>query len=200
MKKLLFIVLVVLALIIGLYPLMYAFVESKHTFLKTKLPELLNDPIWKFAFLSHISFGALALFIGWRQFGDSFRSKNLSLHRIIGKIYITSVLISSITAIYIGYFANGGIISALGFMSLGFIWLTVTLLAWFKIKRGNIVAHQILMVYSYSCTFAAVTLRLWYPLLNSITAGSDKSYLIVAWLCWIPNLLAAYLINRKRTL
>jgi hypothetical protein len=42
-----------------------------------------------------------------------------------------------------------------------------------------------------------VTLRLWYPLLKSITGDPDNSYIAVAWLCWVPNLLFAYFINRK---
>ncbi|OCA80154.1 hypothetical protein BBH99_04720 [Chryseobacterium contaminans] len=67
----------------------------------------------------------------------------------------------------------------------------------FSDQKGEYDKAQQFMVYSYACTFAAVTLRLWYPLLQNITHDPDKSYLAVAWLCWLPNLLAAYWINKK---
>jgi hypothetical protein len=50
------------------------------------------------------------------------------------------------------------------------------------------------MVRNFSLTFAAVTLRLWLP--ASVAAGVpfDLAYTVVAWLCWVPNLVAAELL------
>ncbi|WP_045491470.1 DUF2306 domain-containing protein [Chryseobacterium sp. StRB126] len=197
MRKPLFIIICILALLIGAYPLIYAFVEHKNTFLGSKSLEILQNQIWKFAFFVHIIFGGISLFIGWRQFGSKFRNKYLTLHRIIGKSYVVSVLISSVSAIYMGIYANGGIISSVGFIMLGFTWFITTLAGVIQIRKRNVIKHQQFMVYSYACTFAAVTLRLWYPLLQSISHDPDKSYLAVAWLCWLPNLLVAYWINKK---
>lgn len=197
MKKFLFIIICFFALIIGMYPLIYAFVEHKNTFLGSKSLEVLQNQFWKFAFFAHIIFGGISLFIGWRQFGDNFRSKYLQLHRIIGKLYVISVIISSVSAIYMGLYANGGIISSAGFICLGVIWLMTTLAGVIYIRKGSVMMHQRLMIYSYACTFAAVTLRLWLPLLNSVTKDPENSYLAVAWLCWLPNLMAAYFINKK---
>ncbi|MCL1671549.1 DUF2306 domain-containing protein [Elizabethkingia ursingii] len=197
MKNFLFVILCIFALLIGLYPFMYAFVDHKHTFLGSKTPEVLHNIIWKLAFYIHITFGGLSLFIGWRQFGKKFRDKHIKLHRNIGKLYIVSVILSSVAGIYMGFYANGGIISATGFILLGLIWFGTTVIALSKIKKGNIKHHQQLMIYSYACTFAAVTLRLWFPLLTVLTKDSANSYLAVAWLCWVPNLVVAYFINRK---
>ncbi|WFB66373.1 DUF2306 domain-containing protein [Chryseobacterium sp. WX] len=197
MKKILFVMMGVLALLIGAYPLIYAFVESKYTFLGSKSPELLHSIIWKTAFFIHITFGGLALFVGWRQFGRSFRTQYMRIHRNIGMFYVVAVTLSSVSAIYMGFYANGGLVSAMGFICLGLIWLLTTLAALAEIRKGNIIRHQQLMTYSYACTFAAVTLRLWLPLLKNITGDPMLSYLVVAWLCWIPNLLVAYFINKK---
>ncbi|MGU3374228.1 DUF2306 domain-containing protein [Chryseobacterium sp. M5A1_1a] len=197
MKKLLFIIMCIFALLIGGYPLIYVFVEHKNTFLGSKSLDVLQNQIWKIAFFAHIIFGGISLFIGWRQFGSKFRNKYLKLHRIIGKTYVVSVLISSVSAIYMGMYANGGIISCAGFVCLGFIWLSTTWIAVVQIRKGNVIKHQQFMIYSYACTFAAVTLRLWFPLLQSVTQDPANSYLAVAWLCWLPNLLVAYFINRK---
>lgn len=111
--------------------------------------------------------------------------------------YVVAVTLSSVSAIYMRFYANGGLVSAMGFICLGLIWLLTTLAALAEIRKGNIIRHQQLMTYSYACTFAAVTLRLWLPLLKNITGDPMLSYLVVAWLCWIPNLLVAYFINKK---
>lgn len=198
-KKIGFVLMGILALLIGMYPLLYAFVEEKYTFLGSKAPEISQDAIWKTAFPAHIVFGGTALFIGWRQFGSSFRNKYIRLHRVIGKMYVIAVVISAVSAIYMGFYANGGLIAAAGFIILGMIWLATTVIAFISIKNGLIIRHQQWMTYSYACTFAAVTLRIWYPLLRNLTGDAEDSYIAVAWLCWIPNLLAAYFINRKIT-
>lgn len=198
MRKLLFVILCILALMIGAYPLTYVFVDHKNTFLNTKSPELLADLVWKSAFFLHIISAGLSLLIGWTQFVNKFRNKHLKLHRVLGKIYITSALIGSISGIYMGFYANEGSIAALGFISLGLIWFIFTLTAFLEIKKRNITLHQQLMTYSYACTFAAVTLRLWYPLLIKITDDKSLSYIAVAWLCWIPNIFVAYFINKKK--
>ncbi|WP_346985900.1 DUF2306 domain-containing protein [Chryseobacterium sp. POE27] len=197
MRKLLFVIMTVLALLIGAYPFLYALVEAKDTFLNSKSPEILHNMLWKTAFWAHIIFGGLALFIGWRQFGSSFRSKYIGIHRILGRIYAIAVVISSVFAIYLGFYANGGLISAIGFVSLGSIWLVTTLCGVMQARNANVILHQQLMTYSYACTFAAVTLRLWYPILKIITGDPADSYIAVAWLCWVPNLLIAYFFNRR---
>jgi len=53
------------------------------------------------------------------------------------------------------------------------------------------------MVRNFALTFAAVTLRLWLP--ASIASGVpfELAYPAVAWLCWVPNLLAAELLLRQ---
>lgn len=197
MKKLLFVIICIFALLIGAYPLIYVFVEHKYTFLGSKSPEILHNLIWRIAFFAHIIFGGISLFIGWRQFGSKFRNKYIRIHRSIGKFYVMSVLISSVSAIYMGFYANGGIVSCGGFIFLGTIWLITTMVAVVQIRKGNVVKHQQFMIYSYACTFAAVTLRIWLPVLKSITDDPDNSYIIVAWLSWIPNILVAYFINRN---
>jgi hypothetical protein len=55
------------------------------------------------------------------------------------------------------------------------------------------------MVRNFALTFAAVTLRLWLP--ASIVSGFpfELAYPVIAWLCWLPNLVAAELLfNRTR--
>jgi hypothetical protein len=47
------------------------------------------------------------------------------------------------------------------------------------------------MIRSYALTFAAVTLRIWLPLGQVLHFDFVEAYRVIAWLCWVPNLLAA---------
>lgn len=182
---------------IGLYPIAYFLVNRKFGLLASKSDELLSNLIWNIGFYGHIVLGGVALLVGWSQFSKKLRSKKLKLHRSLGKVYVISVIISAVCGIYIGFFATGGLISSAGFISLGIIWFTTTLRAFLYIKRGEVTKHQKMMIYSYAACFAAVTLRIWLPILTGIVGDFVPAYRIVAWLCWVPNLLFAYFLVKK---
>lgn len=196
-KKGLWILLVALAIIIGLYPTLYFMIDRKFGLLSSKSTELLTNSFWNIGFYTHIILGGIALLIGWTQFSSKIRIWNLTLHKRIGKIHLVSVIFSSIAGIYISFYATGGLISSLGFICLGIVWFYTTLKAYLYIKNKQIEQHQKMMIYSYAACFAAVTLRIWLPLLTFIYGDFVKAYVIVAWLCWIPNLIVASLITRR---
>lgn len=188
---------IVFAVLIGLYPGIYFLIDRKFGLLGSKPGELLTNTFWNIGFYTHIILGGLALLTGWTQFNSNFRNRNLSLHRRMGMVYIVAVVLSSISGIYIGFFATGGFLSSLGFITLGVVWLVSTVKAYTSIRMGAINIHQRMMIYSYAACFAAVTLRIWLPLLLNIFGDFVTAYTIVAWLCWIPNLMVAYLISRQ---
>lgn len=201
MKKGIWVLLVALAIIIGLYPSIYFFTDREFGLLSSKPIELLTNIFWNIGFYTHIILGGIALLIGWTQFSPKIRVRNLTLHKQIGKIYMIAVLLSSITGIYIALFATGGLICSLGFICLGIVWFYTTTKAYLYIKNKQIEEHQKMMIYSYAACFAAVTLRIWLPLLIMHYDGDFvKGYIIVAWLCWIPNLIVARLITRRLTI
>jgi uncharacterized membrane protein len=193
-KKVLWILLVTLAIVIGLYPTIYFILDKEFGLLGFKSGGLLTDPFWNSAFYMHIFLGGLALLIGWAQFGSNFRTKNRDLHWQIGKVYILSVLSSAVAGIYISFSATGGLLAALGFICLGLVWLVTTLMAFINIKKSRIDVYQKLMAYSYAACFAAVTSRIWLILLVPIFGNFTIVYIIVAWFCWVPNLVVAKLI------
>lgn len=189
-----------LAIGVGLYPLLYVFVDGKIALLASKSDELLADVFWNIGFYGHILLGGVALMIGWVQFSEKIRSRNLSLHRNLGKLYVIAAVISGICGFYIAFNATGGLITTLGFMSLAIVWIFTTLKAYFAIRNGDIQLHQGMMIYSYAACFAAVTLRIWLPLLTAIIGDFTVAYRIVAWLCWVPNMVFAYFWVRRRGL
>lgn len=196
-RKFLWNLMAILAIVIGLYPSIYFTIDRKFGLLGSKSVELLGNTFWNIGFYTHILLGGLALLIGWAQFSSKIRIKNPNSHKRIGQLYVISVILSSIAGICIGFFATGGISSSLGFICLGVIWFSTTVMAYTTIKNSQIINHQKLMIYSYAACFAAVTLRIWLPLLVMLFKDFIPAYTIVAWLCWIPNLFVAYLITRR---
>src|SRR5829696_6233949 len=122
LNKFLKLLMAVLALFIGLYPFRYFFVDRTFGLLQFKSEVLLTNPFWNIGFYTHIVPGGIALLVGWIQFNKQIRTKRLTWHRTIGKIYVLAALVSSIAGIYIGLYATGGMIASLGFMCLGLFW------------------------------------------------------------------------------
>lgn len=195
LNKTTWIIAAVLAIGIGIYPFMYLIVDmTSNGLLASKSDELLASNIYNIGFYSHILFGGIPLLLGWTQFSKKWRAKKLNLHRLFGKLYVITVLISGIAGLYISYYATGSVYTKLGFALLAIAWLVTTIMAYLAIKNKKINKHQKWMIRSYALTFAAVTLRLWLPILPLFGLDFDESYAIVAWLCWVPNLFFAELL------
>lgn len=197
LKKVIKILFAFFAIVVGLYPAIYFIIDRKFGLLQSKSETILTSIIWNTAFYIHIILGGLALLIGWTQFNEKIRINKISLHQKIGKLYVLSALLSATASLYIATFATGGIITSIGFFSLGLTWFYTTLSAYIHIKNMRIDQHQQMMIYSYAACFAAVTLRIWLPLLSMLFQDFNTGYRIVAYLCWVPNLVVAYFIVKR---
>ena len=171
----------------------------EESLLGSKSETLLNSSLYLTAFYTHIFLGGLALLAGFSQFYKKLRRKSPALHRTLGKIYVTAVLLSGLAGLGIAFFATGGIIPALGFAGLAIFWLYTTSNAYASIKKPDIEAHQRWMIRSYALCFAAVTLRLYLPLFTgALNIDFIPAYKIIAWLCWVPNILVAEIFIVRR--
>lgn len=197
MKNTLWVLFGFFALAIGAYPSIYFLVDREFGLLNTKSPELLDNLAWNIGFYTHIIAGGIALLLGWTQFSPRLRNRFLNAHRNIGKIYVITALLSGLAGLSIGFFATGGPIAAAGFISLALVWLYTTWQAFRHIRQGRVAAHEQMMLYSYAACFAAVTLRIWLPLLSMAMQDFVSAYRVVAWLCWVPNLLFIRLFYAK---
>ncbi len=193
-KRASFILLATLATLGGLYPVVYFIIDRRFGLLDLKSEALLANSIWNATFYIHIVLGGVALLIGWTQFVSKWRRRNLRLHRQIGKVYVFTVLVSAVTAVYIAFFATGGLIPSLGFVGMGVVWFITTVKAYRDIRKRKVLSHQRMMIYSYATCLAAVTLRIYLPLFISVFNDFNKAYAVVSWLSWVPNLIVAYFI------
>jgi len=188
------------AIAIGLYPLIYYLVDMHDKgLLSGKTKELLDNVVWHTAFYIHITFGGIALLIGWTQFSKRLRDRYLGTHRMIGKIYVASVMLSSVAGFYIALFASGGITSTLGFGALAVLWFFTVTKAYTTILKRNIKEHENWMIRNYALAFAAVTLRIYLPLSQAVLhVDFITAYRVISWLCWVPNLVIAEMIVSRR--
>lgn len=188
----------VLSVLVGWYPIVYFIFENNFGIFNSKSTVLLTNTFWKTAFYGHIVFGGIALMIGWLQFSKTLRHNRLKLHNTIGKLYTIAVLISGVCGVYIGFFAFGGWPAKSGFITLGMIWIGTTILGYLSIRQTNIIQHKQFFTYSYAACFAAVTLRVWLPLLILVTDDIVGRYQLVAWVSWVPNMGVAYLLIKNK--
>ena len=196
-KKISWIIVVSFAIVIGFYPVIYFLIDRQFGLLGSKDSTVLESIFWNSAFYIHIVLGGISLLTGWMQFSTKLRERNVKIHRALGIVYLLSVILSGSAGLYIAFYATGGIVAKAGFIGLAIVWLVTTLQAYRGILKRKIGLHQKLMIYSYAACLAAVTLRIWLPLLTIAFQDFIPAYRIVAWLCWVPNMVIAFFITRK---
>jgi len=112
----------------------------------------------------HIFFAAIALLTGFLQFNARLRKEKPQLHRLVGKVYISSVLLSGLLAfiiiLYIDNFAK-----ATSFIALTIIWLFTTIKGYVTARQRNFSEHRKWMIRSFGVTLVAVSGRLTVPIL-----------------------------------
>lgn len=164
-------------------------------------------PEQRAVYLAHLTFvvvhvvaSMLAILIGPFQFLPGIRKGRwLKFHRWLGRTYLLGVLFGGLSGLYMAQLAYGGIVSRLGFGTLACLWLYTGYRAYRHIRKKEIEQHRQWMIRNYALTFAGVMLRVWVPL--SMGAGIDftSAYIVIAWLCWVPNLLVAEWMIRSAT-
>lgn len=188
---------VILAALIAAYGFAYVILGSR----------MFNPPLdasfkarpW--GIFTHALFASIALLVGPFQFHRGILLRWRMVHRSLGIAYVLAAIIGSgLVGLYMSWFSYGGWVTHSGFGLLALGVLVTSSLAYFKIRAGEVASHREWMIRSYALIFAAVTLRIWLPLLVIAFSGQfAPAYRIVAWLCWVPNLLVVeWCISRSR--
>ncbi|MFC7775423.1 DUF2306 domain-containing protein [Flavobacterium sp. GCM10027622] len=171
--------------------LKYIPLSAQVAFLNIKQTEVLGVPLYLPIFYAHVLTSVFCLLAGFTQFNNNLLNTKPRIHRWMGKLYVGTILLfAAPSGLFIGCFANGGLISKISFVLLAVLWFYFTLKAFTSIQQRNIAAHQKFMYRSFALTCSAITLRLWKVILVYLFQPSPMDvYQIIAWLGWIPNLL-----------
>lgn len=147
----------------------------------------------------HIAGGMGALLTGPWQFSEKLRMNALNLHRWLGRAYLVSVILGSIAGFGMATVSREGLPTHFGFGVLAVLWFVTAAQAYRVILRGQIETHRLWMIRNFGLSLAAVTLRIELPtMLFALHWSFHVSYIVVSWLCWIPNLLVAeWMIARR---
>lgn len=197
--KFLWVIVVLLALLVGYIPVSYLMYGVAEGYLELKSQAAIGSKVWWFFLYTHMIWGGLAIVIGWIQFNRYLQNRHTGLHRTLGKIYFVAALVCAVAGFYLSLFATGGWIPALGFLMVSVLYFYTTLQGYTAIRNKRLAEHRNFMTYSYALCLSAVNLRLAIPISYLFTDDYIFSYSIIAWAAWIPNLVIAYWINRGRS-
>ena len=142
----------------------------------------------------HLFGGLLALSAGIVQLWLGLTNRIGNLHRNLGKVYVTGVVIGSLGGFYLalnippGYFAY-----AMGLFFLCVAWVTNTGMALWCIRQRQIEQHREWMMRSYVVTFAFVSIRLVSQWLHDYYHQPDVDVAddigtALAWASWAVRL------------
>jgi uncharacterized membrane protein len=110
--------------------------------------------------IPHTICGLVALLAGPVQFSSRLRRRHLKFHRVLGFMYVISVLIGACTGIALAAGRPG----LPGTSMQAAAWIVCTIAAFITACNGQIVQHRQWMVRSYAVTFTFVSsrvLNLW---------------------------------------
>jgi hypothetical protein len=155
---------------------------------------------YRWAIYTHIFASIVALALGPFQFSAKLRSTRMQLHRWLGRLYLAvGVGVGGIAGLFMSFHAFGGLGAKLGFLFLALGWLYTGFRAYVAIRAKGIASHKKWMIRNFSLTFAAVTLRIWLGISFALNIPMEISYPVIAWLCWVPNIVLAELILNKQS-
>jgi len=189
-------IVIIVELVIILKVIQYFTPGYQSNFLASK-SEIFNG-IYKYGFYAHIIFSPIVLACGLWLLCSYCRNKQIMLHKIIGGIYVFSILIFAAPGgLIMGWHALGGLPSVLSFMILTPLWWFFTFSAFLYFLRFDFIKHGNYMIRSYALTLSAVSLRIYgFIFYYYVNWNPDFEYAFISWLSWVPNLIIAEIFLR----
>lgn len=154
------------------------------------LPPHEGYPLYWPSLLAHMAFGTIAMVTVVLQLWPWLRRNHPKVHRISGRFYIVSTLISGVLALSIVGFTPP--LGQIGVSFATLTWMFTTTMAYIRVRQRRYAAHRRWMLYS----FAVVMNNVWGVLIvrtgMSWPGGPiDFVYLVEAarWVGWVVNLM-----------
>jgi len=116
--------------------------------------------------IPHVMAGVTALLSGPLQFSSRLRRRNPAFHRVLGRVYVISVLVAAPLAIVLSNHRHDP--RAVHWVAANVVqagtWLITTIAAYFTARNRHIQQHREWMVRSYAVTFTFVGTRVLQPI------------------------------------
>jgi uncharacterized membrane protein len=163
-------------------------------------------------FYIHIVSAGLALVLGPFQFLKAARRRFPAVHRWTGRTYVVAIAFAAPSGLVMAFYSSAAFVGLFGFGTLSVLWAWTTYRGYRAIRERDLASHQAWMIRSFALTFAAPTLRLWFGTLigvqlllgrtaeMSVDEITGVAYAAVPFLCWMPNIVVAEIMIRRRNL
>jgi len=155
--------------------------------------QALGNPLGVPWLVIHVGGAVTALVVGSMQFLPRLRRKASPPHRWTGRVYVVACLVGGVAGLVLAPGSFAGPIASAGFGGLALLWIGVTIMGWRAATQGRFADHRRWMIRSWALTLAAVTLRLYLPLVMILDLPFLPWYRAISFLAWVPNLIAAEL-------
>jgi uncharacterized membrane protein len=151
------------------------------------------------AFMAHALTGGIALLIGPLQFNRRLRARWRALHRALGRVYVASIWIASLTGLWSAIFFAEDIAAQSVFGLVAVLWFAATTHAFLRALARDFKAHREWMIRSFALSLFFVTFPFWVEGLAGTSLPEAVGYPLGIILGWTLNLLVAELwIRRSR--
>ena len=134
--------------------------------------KLIHDRLF---LIPHALAGITATFIGPLQFSTRLRRKYLTLHRILGRVYVIAIFIAAICSLIL---TQGSGLEIGTYFQAG-SWMFCTLIAFLLVRNRHIAQHRQWMIRSYAITFTFILLRVPNFIPAYATLGTHAGTLVI---------------------
>lgn len=149
--------------------------------------------------VAHLGGGSIALVLGPFQFSSGLRRRYVRVHRWMGRLYLTGILVASIAAIYMGFYVALPRAFGVSLLFLALAWLTTSLVAYIAVLRRQFAVHREWMIRSYVVTFAFVLFRLLGDLKAFSSLPLESQLVMQTWVAWaVPLLFTEVVLQWRR--
>lgn len=151
----------------------------------------------RWALVIHVGAACIALLIGPLQFSSWLRGKWRRVHRMIGWVYASAVIVSMPSALRLSMQSTCAL-CVTPFFVWGVLTLSVTTMAVGLAVQRDFVNHRLFMIRSYVLMYAFVIVRLDDHLLGTplevpLLAGVPRNSMVI-WMSWVVPLVLTELI------
>lgn len=155
-------------LAVSAYSLRYVILGSR-AYEPTLAPSFTARPL---TVMAHTLFGPIALTLGLVNLLPAMRQRpRWRVHRWVGRIYLIASIVLGLAGLSLSLHAFGGLGPRAGFGMLALATMGTSLMGYRSIRARNVRQHREWMLRSYALIFAAVTLRVWIPILITAYQG-----------------------------
>ena len=143
----------------------------------------------------------LATIVSPFQFITHIRKHHLQIHKFLGRTYVYSIFISSVTSFYLCATTPENIWYALGLSGFTVAWLFTAIMGMMSAVKGRLIQHKAWIIRSFVVTIGFSLSRLLEDMIVHAHAQVDRveRLTVLSWVSWIvPLIVTEWILVKNR--